>query len=230
MDISGQVFRRSARMGILYVAIGVVMAVAVSATLDFATGVVNTQGANVKGVDIAGALGMISIPFAALGGLIVTTPVYLLFVSDKNEGVLEYLLAVGMGQRDVFAGYLKAALALAMVAVVPAVAINLALAPNGMAVALEGAGLSLLTAVADVSLVTVLMTSFSSMQRRPTGMNSPLGISIGIFSLLPELMLFAVLGTAILWLDLFIAVAVSVVALGLLLSLDRLIRREKLLP
>jgi hypothetical protein len=200
-------------MGMLYVIIGVAMGIFMTVSLDLAAsyGNIPASGSSV-GADISGALGLMVIPLGALGGLIVTTPVYLLFVNDKNVGVLEYLLAVGMGQRDIFKGYLKAALLLSMIAIVPAILLNLALSPEGLSIALEGSGLTLVTGVANVAMVTVLMTSFSSMQRRPTGMNSPLGIGVGVFILLPELMLFAAFGTAIIWLDLAIALAILFVA------------------
>jgi hypothetical protein len=218
-------------MGILYVIIGVVMAILVTATLDIA----GTFASNVpvnggQSIDVKGTLGLMVVPMAALGGLVVTMPVYLLFVNDKNVGVLEYLLAVGMGQRDVFKGYLKAALLLAMIALVPAVLLNLVLSPGGLTMGLMAGGLALVTGIADVALVTVLMTGFSSMQRRPTGMNSPLGIGVGVFLLLPELVLLAAVGSIILWVDLGIAIVVLVAAVALLASLDRLIKREKLLP
>jgi hypothetical protein len=96
--------------------------------------------------------------------------------------------------------------------------------------ALEMGALALVTGAADVALVTVLMTSFSSMQRKPTGMNSPLGISIGVVILLPELLSMAALGATVTWLDAGVAVAVLAAALLLLLSLERFISREKLLP
>jgi hypothetical protein len=90
--------------------------------------------------------------------------------------------------------------------------------------------LGVVTGVAAVSLVTVLMTAFSSMQRKPTGMNSPLGIGVGVFMLLPEVFLGTILGAYALVLDSVIAAAILVLALALLLSIDRLIMREKLLP
>jgi hypothetical protein len=79
-------------------------------------------------------------------------------------------------------------------------------------------------------MVTVLMTGFSSMQRKPTGMNSPLGISVGALILLPELMLMASLGEAVIWLDVAVALGILAAALLLLLLLERLVSREKLLP
>jgi hypothetical protein len=183
-----------------------------------------------QSINVGAVLGLEVAPLVALAGLIITMPVYILFVSDKNMGVLEYLLAVGMSQRDIFKGYLKAALVLSLVAMGPSVLLNLALAPNGFWMALEVGVLALVTGGADVAMVTVLMTGFSSMQRKPTGMNSPLGISVGALILLPELMLMAALGETVIWLDVTVALGIFAAALLLLLSLERLISREKLLP
>jgi len=229
LDISGQVFRRSSRSGMLYVVISFLMAFALTVTFDLA-GRVGTVAQNGASVDVASLTGYILIPMGALVGLIIATPVFFLFVYDKNAGVLEYLLAVGMTQRDVFKGYLKAALMLSLLVMVPMVLLNLVLTPSGLLFAAMAGAISLVTGIADVAFVTVLMTGFSSMQRRPSGMNSPLGIGAGIVPVFPGLIFGAFLGQAVLWLDLAIAVAVLVLAVALLLSLDRLIMREKLLP
>ncbi len=229
MQIYRQVFTRSARMGISYVVLGVAMGLVLTAVFSLGLRAAGTAAA-VQGVDVVRILGFMVIPFAAIVGLLITTPIYLLFVADKNTGLLEYLLAVGMGQRDVFWGYLKASLLLSLVGVVPMLLLNLALAGGGVVMASEVAGLGLVTALADVALVTVLMTAFSSMQRKPSGMNSPVGISIGIFLLLPELLLTAVLGPEIIWLDLALGLGILGASAFLLTSVDRIIVREKLLP
>lgn len=229
MQIYRQVFFRSARMGASYVILGVAMGLFLTAVFSLGLRAGGTAAA-VQGVDITDILGFLVVPFAAIVGLLTTTPIYLLFVADKNTGLLEYLLAVGMGQRDVFWGYLKASLLLSLVGIVPMLLLNLALASGGIVLASEAAALGLVTALADVALVTVLMTSFSSMQRKPSGMNSPVGISIGIFLVLPELLLTAVLGREIVWLDLGLGAAILAVSGFLLLSIDRIIVREKLLP
>lgn len=229
MDISRQVFRRSSRMGLLYVIISLVMGIGLTLAFD-AAGNVGTVAQNGTTVNVGTLLGSFLIPFGAIVGLIITTPVFFLFVYDKNAGVLEYLLAVGMSQRDIFKGYLKAALMLSLVAMAPVVLLNLVLSPSGLAFAALAGGIALVTGIADVAFVTVLMTAFSSMQRKPSGMNSPLGISIGAFLLIPELLLGALLGGVVLWLDVAIAVVILVAAVTLLLSLDRLIMREKRLP
>ncbi len=229
MDISRQVFRRSASMGRGYVILSFVLGVILVAVFNVA-GIAGNVASNGQTVNVTQLLGSYFVPFGAMVGVIITIPVYMLFVFDKNAGVLEYLLAVGMDQREVFTGYLKAALGLALVVMLPLVLLNTVLTQVGPSIALEEAGLAIATGVADVSFVTVLMTAFSSMQRKPSGMNSPLGISIGVVLVLPEFLLATLLGTAILWLDLGIFVAVSVTAIVLLFSLDRLIRREKMLP
>ena len=216
-------------MGISYVIISVVMGLVLTGVFGEGLKLGGTAVAS-QGIDLTSILGYLIVPFAAIVGLLITTPIYLLFVSDKNTGLLEYLLAVGMGQRDIFWGYLKASFLLSLVAMVPMLLLNLALESGGVVMALEVAGLGLATGLADVALVTVLMTAFSSMQRKPTGMNSPVGISIGIFIMLPELLLTAVLQSEIVWLDLALGVAVLIVSVFLLVSIDKLIVREKLLP
>lgn len=230
MDISTQVFKRSARMGLGYVVLSLLMGIFLTVGLNVGATVGNVSSGNGNIVPLGDLLGLLVVPMGALVGLVITTPVYLLFVNDKNAGVLEYLLAVGMDQREVFLGYLKAAVMLSLVAMVPVVLINTAFMSSGLGLTLLGGALALATGVSDVALVTVLMTAFSSMQRRPTGMNSPLGISIGVFLLLPEFLLLSVLGTAILWVEGAVAAGLLVAAVFFLFSLGRLVKREKLLP
>lgn len=231
MDISKQVFRRSARMGLSYVVLSLLMGVFLTTSLNIAATIGNVSSAdNGNSVPLGPMLGLLVVPMGALVGLVITTPVYLLFVNDKNAGVLEYLLAVGMDQRDVFLGYLKAGVMLSLVAMVPVVLINTAFMSGGLGPALLGGALALGTGVSDVALVTIMMTAFSSMQRRPTGMNSSLGITIGVLFLIPELLLLSVLGTQVVWVEGGVAVALLIAAVFFLLSLGKLIKREKLLP
>src|SRR5271157_5415026 len=108
MDISKQVFRRSSRMGLLYVIISLVMGIGLTVLFDTLGGL-GSLTQNGTTINVGTLLGSFVIPFGALVGVMITTPVFFLFVYDKNAGVLEYLLAVGMDQRDIFMGYLKAA-------------------------------------------------------------------------------------------------------------------------
>jgi hypothetical protein len=217
-------------MGLLYVILGIVMGVFLTVGLNIGATVGNVVSGNGNAVPVGDILALLVVPMGALVGLIITTPVYLLFVNDKNVGVLEYLLAVGMDQRDVFMGYMKASIMLSLVAMVPVVLINTAFNAGGLTLTLVGGALVLATGVSDVALVTVLMTSFSSMQRRPTGMNSPAGITLGVVFLIPEFLLLSVLGPSIVWVEGSVAVGLLVAVIVLLLSLGKLIKREKLLP
>ena len=217
-------------MGLGYVVISLFMGVSLTVTLNIGAGVGSVVSGNGNAVPLGDILGLLVVPTGALVGLVITTPVYLLFVNDKNAGVLEYLLAVGMNQRDVFMGYMKASVMLSLVAMVPVILINTAFMAPGLGLTLLGDALALATGVSDVALVTVLMTSFSSMQRRPSGMNSPLGITIGVLFLIPEFLLISLLGPRIVWIEGIVALGLLVVVSSLLFSLDRLIKREKLLP
>ena len=135
-----------------------------------------------------------------------------------------------MNQREVFSSYLKAALQIALLVMAPELVLNLVLSPNGLLFGAESVVISLVTGLADVALVTVLMTGFSSMQRKPTGMNSPLGVAVGLIPVFPGLVLGAVLGSSFFYVEGLIAIAIFAIAAALLLSLDRLVSREKLLP
>ena len=216
-------------MGLLYVVIGLAMGVLLTVTLDLA-GRVGTVTQSGSTVNVGAVMGSIIVPIGALVGLISATPVFFLFVYDKNAGVLEYLLAVGMTQREVFSGYLKAALALSLIVMAPGVLLNFILSPNGLLYGAESVAISLVTGLADVALVTVLMTGFSSMQRRPSGMNSPLGVGVGIVPVFPSLILGVVMGPSLFWVEGAIAVVIFAIAAALLLSLDRMVSREKFLP
>jgi hypothetical protein len=230
MDISRQVFVRSARMGLAYVILSLIMGVFITFSLNIgaqvSSGVIPARGTTI----LASILGFLVVPIGALVGLVITTPVYLLFVNDKNSGVLEYLLAVGMDQRDIFLGYLKGAVMLSLVALTPVVLVNTVFMNGGLQPTLLGDLLAVTTGISDVALVTVLMTGFSSLQKRPTGMNSPIGITIGVLILIPELILVSALKAEIIWVEGVIAVALFVVSLLLVLSFERFVKREKLLP
>src|SRR5215467_10772600 len=56
---------------------------------------------------------LISVPLQVFATIAFITPVLLLYVYDKNNGVLEYFLSLGMDQGDIYRRYLKASLFLA---------------------------------------------------------------------------------------------------------------------
>jgi len=157
----------------------------------------------------------------------------MLFVYDKNNGVLEYLLSTGLDQLDIFKGYVKASLVLATYLLTFAVIFNTivgVLFGTSLIILASIAILTLAIGISEVFLVSVCMIAFSSLQRIPMGANQPLGVIIGVIPMFPALILPLVFPTYAIVIDLTIATSILFASLALLLSTSRLIRREKLLP
>jgi len=74
------------------------------------------------------------------------------------------------------------------------------------------------------------MMAFSSLQKTPMGANQPLEVIIGIIPVFPTLIFPLVFPSYAIIMDILIAIAILLVSIALLLSVDRLILREKLLP
>jgi len=178
---------------------------------------------------------LISAGFSGFGVLFFATPLILLYVYDKNNGVLEYLLSLGWSQSDIFKRYLKASLFLASVAYVAEfiiiIIVSLIAGPTAII-----SGLLILAVIAGlgfsaVSLVTIAMMAFSSLQKQRVGANSPLALAIGVVIILPTFYveLFLPFGFGILF-DLLVAGLAGILSVVLLTLSGRLIRREKMLP
>ena len=184
-------------------------------------------------INLTNSFPLLSIALLSMAAVLFALPVIMLFVYDKNNGVLEYLLSTGLDQLDIFKGYVKASLMLATYLLVSAIILNTVVG------ILLGTGLTLLVIIAiltfaigisEVFLVSVCMVAFSSLQRTPMGANQPLGVIIGIVPMFPALMLPLAFPTYAIVVDLTIAAITLLASLALLLSTGRLIRREKLLP
>jgi hypothetical protein len=157
----------------------------------------------------------------------------MLFVYDKNNGVLEYLLSTGLDQIDIFKGYVKAALVLATYLLLFAVILNTTvgiLLETNLTLLVTIALLAFTIGISEVFLVSVCMIAFSSLQKTPMGANQPLGIIVGVIPMFPALLLPIAFPTYAIIVDLTIAAITLLASLALLLSTSRLIRREKLLP
>ena len=181
------------------------------------------------------AVFLISVSFMTLGLLIFTMPVTLLYVYDKNNGVLEYLLSLGWNQSDVFKQYLKAALFLALILFTgEGVGILIAGAISGsMGVFLLDLLMLFLTAFLGfsvVSLVSMAMMAFSSLQKQRVGANTPLGIAIGVPFIFPTFYLSFIGFIPELIVFLSLCILAGALSAVLLLLSSRLIRREKMLP
>ena len=184
-------------------------------------------------IDLTSNFPLLSIALLSFSAVLFALPVIMLFVYDKNNGVLEYLLSTGLDQLDIFKGYVKASLVLATYLLIFAIILNTVVG------ALIGTSLTMLATIAiltfaigisEVFLVSVCMVAFSSLQRTPTGANQPLGIIVGVAPMFPALILPLVFPAYAIVVDLTIAAITLLASFGLLLSTGRLIRREKLLP
>jgi hypothetical protein len=184
-------------------------------------------------IDLASNFPLISIALLSFSAVLFSLPVIMLFVYDKNNGVLEYLLSTGLDQLDIFKGYVKASLVLASYLLIFAILLNTVVG------VLLGTSLTLLASIviltfaigiSEVFLVSVCMVAFSSLQKTPMGANQPLGVIVGVAPMFPTLILPLVFPTYAIVVDLTIAAITLLASFGLLLSTGRLIRREKLLP
>ena len=184
-------------------------------------------------IDLTNSFPLISIALLSMSAVLFALPVIMLFVYDKNNGVLEYLLSTGLDQLDIFKGYVKASLVLATYLLAFAIILNTVVG------VLLGTNLILLATIAiltfaigisEVFLVSVCMIAFSSLQKTPMGANQPVGVIIGVIPMFPALILPLVFPTYAIIVDLTIAAITMLASLALLLSTGRLIRREKLLP
>ena len=224
--------KRSVRLSRTYFILGIVMTV-YGVVLSNLMSIIPSDSTNPAPIDLANNFPVLSVALLSLSAVLFSLPVVMLFVYDKNNGVLEYLLSTGLDQHDVFKGYVKASLVLAIYLLVFAVILNTVVG------VLLGTSLSLLASmtvltfaigISEVFLVSVCMVAFSSLQKTPMGANQPLGVIVGVIPMFPALILPIVFPSYAIVIDLSIAAITLIVSLALLLSVGRLILREKLLP
>jgi hypothetical protein len=178
---------------------------------------------------------LVSVPFMVFGILMFAAPVILLYVYDKNNGVLEYLLSLGWNQSGIFKRYLKAALFLALTLFIAEFAANVTVIviAGTQAVILLGLVALALTAALSfsvVSFVTVALVAFSSLQKQRVGANSPLALSLGVFVIFPTWFAYNFPLFVGVLIDLLIAALAGGLSIVLLILSSRLIRGEKMLP
>ena len=174
-----------------------------------------------------------AVPLQALAAMFFATPVVLLFVYDKNNGVLEYLLSLGISQRDIYMQYLKAGLMLAGAIGVLDIILDViagTLFRAGGPVLIEIPILAIALDVSVVSLVTLIMMSFGSLQKQRVGSNQLLGTSVGALLVMPTFYIPLLLPSIAFWLDLGLACVIAGLSVVIFIASSRLIRREKLLP
>ena len=238
-DQSTIIARRSVSLSKTYPILGVGLAL-MGLLISSLSGVISnlpTNGVPVNatgrsGLNIAAGLPFIAVPLQAFAAIIFATPVLLLFVYDKNNGVLEYFLSLGMTQSDIYRRYLKAALILASAIVCFDVVIDVAagLIDGMVRLMLEVSGLVVALALPTVCFGALIMMSFSSLQKQRVGSNQPLGMAIGVFIVMPSYVGPLIVPSLALAIDLLLAGLIVVLSVLMYLSASRLISREKLLP
>jgi hypothetical protein len=226
--------RRSVRLSRTYFILGVAMSV-YGTILSNILSLIPANSVNPAStpIDLKNSFPILSVAFLSLSALLFSLPVVMLFVYDKNNGVLEYLLSTGLDQLDIFKGYVKASLSLATYLLVFSNIFNTAIGlylGTSLGLLASMAVLTFAIGVSEVFLVTISMMAFSSLQKTPMGANQPLGVIIGIIPMFPALILPLVFPSHAIVIDISIAVVTLLVSLALLLSISRLILREKLLP
>ena len=171
----------------------------------------------------------LALPFLTIPALTMTTPVMLVFVYDKNNGVLEYLLSLGKDQSQIFRAYLKAALFLGSIVYVGEITVYIitgVLAGASLESLVLISGLVLALSLSAACFVTVVMMTFSSLQKQRVGANQPLGTGLGVFLVMPSVFL----SFLSIFAELVYSIAVIIVGLTSLVLAGKLINREKLLP
>jgi hypothetical protein len=227
---------RSIRLSRSYIIIGsitTIYGVVLSNLMTVIPSVIPTEAKTPIPLDLMSNFPLISIALLSLSAVLFALPVIMLYVFDKNNGVLEYLLATGLDQLDIFKGYVKAALALATYLLVFAVLLNTSvglLLGTSLTMLATIAVLTFAIGISEVFLVSVCMVAFSSLQKTQMGANQPLGVIVGIVPMFPALLLPIAFPAYAVIFDLAIAAIIVVASSALLLSTSRLIRREKLLP
>jgi hypothetical protein len=224
--------KRSVRLSKSYFAIGIVVSV-YGIILSNVTSLIPSSSLTPAPIDLMNNFPLISVALLSLSSVLFSLPVVMLFVYDKNNGVLEYLLSTGLDQLDIFKGYVKASLTLATYLLLFSITLNtivgIALGTN-LELLASIAALTFAIGISEVFLVSVCMVAFSSLQKTPMGANQPLGIVVGIIPMFPALFLPIVFPAYAIVVDLLIAAVTLICSLALLLSIGRLILREKLLP
>jgi len=228
--------KRSTQLSKSYIILGIfltIYGVVLSNLMTIIPSIIPPDTNNSVPIDLTNNFPLLSIALLSLAAVMFALPVIMLFVYDKNNGVLEYLLSTGLDQLDIFKGYVKASLVLATYLLFFAIILNTVvgiLLGTSLTLLVTIAILAFTIGISEVFLVSICMVAFSSLQKTPMGANQPLGIIVGIIPMFPALLLPIAFPTYAIIVDLIIAAITLLASLALLLSTGRLIRREKLLP
>ena len=187
-----------------------------------------------KNSGIGTSLALFSVALIAIAATMLTTSVILLYVYDKNNGVLEYFLSLGMNQGDIYKRYLKAGVILVSILMIAVAVANVTVGlvlKGDVTVPLVATGIAAALSLSVVSLGTMAMMTFSSLQKTLAGANQPLGIALEGLLVVPAYvtpLILPFVGAVVV--DLAETVFIAALSIALFLLSSRLISREKLLP
>lgn len=189
-----------------------------------------------NGAGAPGGIAFLAVPLDITPGIIVSMAVLILFVYDKNAGVLEYMLSLGMSPRDIYMRYLKAALLLASPVMLVFAAgdllyISVLFGAGTAATLLPVQLITLPLSLAVVAFTVMAMMAFSSLQKTRAGSNQPVALIVGYATTIPAYLSAIFLPfTKAMYADAALVAALAVVSLAFLRYSGKLIKREKLLP
>jgi hypothetical protein len=227
--------KRALGLNKFYLAVAIAIGVGVLFFLNPTYADSSSQSISVSSVTIT-ALPLLAIPFSVLPMMMLTTPMVVLFVYDKNNGVLEYLISLGLTQGDIFARYLKAALLVSVSYLLIFGTLNLlySLVRFGttyLSTMLVILGIGALMAVSTVALIIAMMMVFSSLQKSRTGGNQPLAVALGLVGVYPGFIIpFVFPYETAIAVEIVVGAIIAVAALIPILMASRLVSREKFLP
>jgi hypothetical protein len=230
--------KRALGLNKFYVAIAIAIGLGVIFFLNPTLATSSTSSNNSTSISSATSspLPLFAVPFSVVPMLMLTTPMVVLFVYDKNNGVLEYLISLGMTQGDIFARYLKAALLVAVSYLLIFGTLNLLYSfvrfgTTYLSTMLLILGIGALIAVSTVAFIMTMMMVFSSLQKARTGGNQPLAVSLGLVGVFPGYFIPFIFpyDTAIA-VEIVQGAIIAVVALIPIFMSSRLVSREKFLP
>lgn len=176
---------------------------------------------------------LIGAPLGILPAIMLSTPIILLFVYDKNNGMLEYFLSLGMRQREIYTSYLKAALLAISIFFILYAPVYLGLGYLSGSLPLDAVIylLMVLLSFGAVSFMIIAMFAFSTLQKTRAGSNQPIGLIVGVVWMIPAVFAVVLLPQSLaIAVDLGEAALLIVLSVVMLFAAGRLISREKLLP
>jgi hypothetical protein len=227
--------KRALGLNKFYIALGAIIGVGSLFLLNSSYATASNQGTSSGSFTIA-SVPLLGIPFTVLPMIMLTTPMVVLFVYDKNNGVLEYLISLGMTQGDIFARYLRAALLIAATYLLVLGSLRLlysfvSFGTAYLSTTLTVLGVGTLIAISTVAFIMTMMMIFSSLQKSRSGGNQPLALTLGVVGVFPGYFIpFVFPYETAIALEVVQGVIIAVAAVVPILMSSRLVSREKFLP